>query len=56
MPNPEILPDPNGDVPPQPAELPDLPDPGLDIPEIPNRPGPLGDDVTDGTDGGMATR
>jgi hypothetical protein len=51
VPDPEILPDPDGDVPSQPTELPDPRDPGQDIPELPNRPDPLGNDVVDGPDG-----
>ena len=43
MPDPEILPDPDGDMPLQPPELPG--------PELPNRPDPLGNDVVDGPDG-----
>lgn len=51
MPDPEILPDPDGDVPSQPTELPEPGDPGQDIPELPNPPDPLGNDVVDGPDG-----
>lgn len=51
MPDPEILPDPDGEVPLQPTELPGSDDPGQDIPELPNRPDPLGNDVVDGPDG-----
>jgi hypothetical protein len=48
VPDPEILPDPDGDTPPQPPEL---PGPDQDIPELPNRPDPLGNDLVDGRDG-----
>lgn len=51
VPDPEILPNPDDDEPPQPTELPADDRPGQDVPELPDRGDPLGNDVTDGPDG-----
>ncbi|WP_300575049.1 hypothetical protein [Phenylobacterium sp.] len=51
MPDPEILPDPDGERPDPPAELPNDGPPGQDIPELPDRGDPLGNDVEKGPDG-----
>lgn len=50
MPDPEIMPDPDGQNPPTPTELPGARRPGQDIPDLPARD-PLGGDVKDGPEG-----
>ncbi|MDP1642419.1 MAG: hypothetical protein Q8L59_09570 [Phenylobacterium sp.] len=51
MPDPEILPDPDGQPPTQPSELPAGGRPGLDIPELPDEGDPLENDVEIGPGG-----
>ena len=51
MPGPDILPDPDGDLPARPSQPPAGLPAGADIPELPNRGDPLGNDVQKGPGG-----
>ncbi|MFT4936433.1 MAG: hypothetical protein ACI9LT_003150 [Pseudoalteromonas distincta] len=51
MPDPELIPDPVGEPQSPPSELPAGGRPGQDIPELPDRGDPLGNDVEKGPDG-----